>query len=267
MPPTKSKTSTPATPPKAALDGVERTVRILRAFEAGQELTLADVARAVSLSEATTLRYLSSLAHFGLVHRTPASRYRLGWEVFRLGQLAVANRVPRELILPVMERLLGRFNETVNLALREGDDIVIVEVLQGTRGLKKVNEVGQRDPWHASAVGKAFLSRLPSAERRALVERHGTPRLTENTITDLDALDADLDRTLERGYAIDDEEAEDDLTCVGAAITAANGQPLFALSVSFLTHRLGPDDLAVAGTAIVDAAAELQEQLGHVGTR
>jgi DNA-binding IclR family transcriptional regulator len=249
---------------KPVLEGVERTVRILRAFEADQELTLADVSRAVELSEATTLRYLSSLTQFGLVHRTAASRYRLGWEAFRLGQLAVANRVPRELILPVMERLLDRFNETVNLAIREGDDIVIVEVMQGTRGLKKVNEVGQHDPWHASALGKAFLSRLPSAERRALLERHEWSRFTTNTILDLDALERDLEDASARGYALDREEAEDDLTCVGAAVTAVNGQPLFALSVSFLTHRLRPDDLDVAGQAVAAAALELQRRLGHV---
>jgi IclR family acetate operon transcriptional repressor len=252
---------------KPVLDGVERTVRILRAFEAEQELTLADVARAVELSEATTLRYLSSLTHFGLVHRTPASRYRLGWEVFRLGQLAVANRVPRDLILPVMERLHERFNETVNLALREGDDIVIVEVLQGTGGIRKVNDVGQHDPWHASALGKAFLSKMPSAERRALLERNDWSRFTPHTIVDIDALERDLDEAARQGYALDREEAEDDLTCVGAAVTAINGQPQFAISVSFLTHRLGSDDLAVAGETVAAAALELQQRLGHVAAR
>src|SRR5215213_5916588 len=85
--------------PKASLDSVERTVRILRTFDAEHELTLADVARRSELNEATALRYLMSLCHFGLVERTPASRYRLGWEVFRLGQLAVANRVPRAIAL------------------------------------------------------------------------------------------------------------------------------------------------------------------------
>jgi IclR family acetate operon transcriptional repressor len=250
--------------PRPVLDSVDRTVRILRAFGAEEELMLADVARRAHLSEATALRYLSSLGHFGLVQRTPASRYRLGWEVFRLGQLAVANRFPREIALPVMERLLDEFNETVNIALREGDELVIVEVLQSTRGLKKVNEVGQLDPWHASALGKAMLARMPVAERHALVERHGLPRLTEHTITDLASLDEDLERSVERGYAIDDEEAEDELTCVGATVLGTSGEPLFALSVSFLKHRLQNRGLEYAGQAIAAAAQDLQNRLGYV---
>ena len=250
--------------PRPVLESVDRTVRILRAFGPDEELMLADVARRAGLSEATALRYLSSLGHFGLVQRTPTSRYRLGWEVFRLGQLAVANRFPREIALPVMEWLLDEFNETVNIALREGDDLVIVEVLQSTRGLKKVNEVGQLDPWHASALGKAMLARMPVAERHALIERHGLPRLTERTITDVAALDEDLERSLERGYAIDDQEAEDELTCVGAPVLDATGEPLFALSVSFLTHRLQDRGLDYAGQAIADAARELQDRLGYV---
>jgi IclR family acetate operon transcriptional repressor len=249
--------------PRPILDSVDRTVRILRAFGAEEDLMLADVARRAGLSEATALRYLSSLGHFGLVQRTPSSRYRLGWEVFRLGQLVVANRFPRELALPVMERLLDEFNETVNVALREGDDLVIAEVLQSTRGLKKVNEVGQHDPWHASALGKAMLARMPVAERHALVERHGLARLTKSTITDLAALDEDLERSLERGYAIDDEEAEDQLTCVAAAVVDATGEPLFALSVSFLKHRLEDRGLDYAGQALAAAARDLQERLGH----
>ncbi len=166
-----------------------------------------------------------------------------------------------------MERLLARFNETVNLAVREGDNVVIVEVLQGARGLKKINEVGQRDPWHASALGKAILAWMPSPERRALLQRHKRPRLTANTIVSLDELERDLNASRQRGYTLDLEEAEDDVTCVGSAVTGVNGRPIFALSVSFLTHRLEADDIDLAAEAITAAASQLEEMLGRGGAR
>jgi IclR family acetate operon transcriptional repressor len=169
--------------------------------------------------------------------------------------------VPRSDALPIMEDLLGRFNETVNLAYRKGDDVVIVEVLHGNRAVIKLNEVGQVDPWHASALGKALLSTMTPSERGSLIKRVGMPRLTPNTIVDADALESDLAESARRGYALDREEAEEDLTCVAAAVPTTSGAAQFALSVSFLTHRLKTRNLDEVGRAITDAAELLGKRM------
>jgi DNA-binding IclR family transcriptional regulator len=247
--------------PRKTLEGVERTVRILQVLRQHPETTLAEIARDVDLSEATVLRYLSSLTTFGFVERTPASRYHLGWEIFRLGQNVLDAQVPRAEALPVMEELLGHFNETVNLAYRKGDSVVIVEVLHGNRAIKKLNKPGQVDPWHASALGKALLSTMSARERQSLLSRTGLKAFTPNTIVDIDLLEADLSTSLERGYAIDREEAEEDLTCVGAAVPTPSGPSELALSVSFLSHRIKAADISKAGRAITAAAQRLGERL------
>jgi DNA-binding IclR family transcriptional regulator len=251
--------------PRKSLEGVDRVVKVLRMLESDDPLTLADVARRSELSEPTTLRYLSSLCVHGLVERTTSGRYRLGWELFRLGHQALAGRVPRDIAVPVMEQLREQFNETVNLALREGDALVIVEVLQSKRTLKPLNEVGQRDPWHASALGKAMLASMSEADRNALLDRSSLDRFTSQTIVDRRRLARELNATRERGYAIDHQEIEDDLTCVAAAVLGPTGTPSYAISVSFPTHRLEDHLLEHCGIAAQAAAAELRARLGFAG--
>src|SRR5262245_40993861 len=116
---------------------VDRVAAILGVFDGKPSWSLAEIARATGLSEPTALRYLSSLTKNGLVERDDAGRYRLGLRLFRLGQRALGDPDPRKVALPFMERLLERFEETVNLAMRHGDEIVIIEVIEGTRSIKK----------------------------------------------------------------------------------------------------------------------------------
>lgn len=243
------------------LIGVERTVRILQALEKAENANLADIARSTELNEATVLRYLTSLIPLGFVERVEGSRYRLGWEMFRLGQSALSGHVPREAVRPAMESLLAEYNETVNFATRKADEVVIVEVFEGSRAIKKISDVGQSDPWHASALGKALMATQDDDEWHRILERSGMPRLTPHTITTRDAMAKELKEVRARGFAIDHEEASEDLTCVAAVVPTQPGMPQFALSVSFLTHRLPEEGLLEAGARIVRAAEEIGRKI------
>lgn len=249
-------------PEKTSLIGVERTVRILQALEQAETANLADVSRTAGLNEATVLRYLTTLTSLGFVERQESGRYRLGWEVYRLGRRALEGHVPREAVRPTMEALRSEFNETVNLAYRKDDEVVVVDVLEGTRAVKKISDVGQSDPWHASALGKALMATDPDDQWRRLLDRVGMDRLTQHTITTVAAMAKEIAETRRRGYAVDHEESDEDLTCVAAVISTPPGMEQLAISVSFLTHRLPEDGLEIAGTRIVEAAREISRRLG-----
>lgn len=243
--------------PPTSLVGVERTVRILQAIGETDGTNLADLARAAKLSEATVLRYLNSLVSLGFVMRPTPNRYSLGWEVYRLGQRVTSGFIPRETVRPVLESLLAEFNETVNFAYRRGDEVVIAEVLEGHRAVKKLNDVGQIDPWHASALGKALMATMPDDEWRRLLDRAGMPKLTDHTLTTPAKMATELERTRGRGFAIDAEECDEDLTCAAAVVPTATDTARFAVSVSFLSHRLPSMGLEAAGVRVAEAAAEI----------
>ena len=245
------------------LGTIARASNVLELFVSpSRDWGVTEVAAELDLPKSNAHEILSSMAQAGLLQRTGSGRYRLGWELFRLGQIAVANRVPRQAALPVMEELLDQFNETVNLAVREGDSLVIVEALEGNRSLKRVTQIGQRDAWHASALGKAMLSLMSEDEERALLKRVGTPKLSANTLTSRAQIEGDLAKIRERGYAVDLQESEEDLTCFAAPIASPEGAPLFAISVSFVAFRVEEDEYEGIGGAVRDAAAKLRSRLG-----
>jgi DNA-binding IclR family transcriptional regulator len=254
---------TEARPEKGShLIGVERTARILNAVAEAESGNLTEIARRTELNEATVLRYLNSLASLGYIERFNTTQYRLGWEIFRLGQRAFSGQVPSEAILPTMERLMLEFNETVNFAANKERTVVIVEVVEGRRAVKKVSDVGQTDPWHASALGKALLATMPDSVWRDIVASAGLPELTPHTITSMKKMAAEIKEIRERGSAVDREEAAEELTCVAAAVPTVNGEPSrYALSISFLTHRLTPENLEHAGAQVIAGASEIARKV------
>ncbi len=163
-----------------------------------------------------------------------------------------------------MEDLLLEFNETVNFSMIKGDAVVIIDVLESRRGVKKANVVGQHDPWHASALGKCLRASMSDAEWRNIVGTSTLPAFTAQTITPVDELSEEIARTRDRGYAIDNEEADEELCCVAAAVPGRPGQtPEYALNVSFVTHRLAPDSVAQAGQQVQMAADKLVPNSGN----
>jgi IclR family acetate operon transcriptional repressor len=251
-----------------SLTAVDRAVRVLEALERQPRARLAQVARDAGLSDATALRYLSSLVAHDFVERdSDAGTYRLGMRLFRLGQRSLSERDPRAVALPYMERLHERFEETVNLAVRNGDDLVLIEVLQGSRSIRRGAALGDRDVWHASALGKAVLAQLPTPEAKDLLERHGYERMTVRTRGSWQEMSRDLTKIGQCGYAFEDREFDDESSCVGAAIFAGDGRAVYALSVSGPAGRFGRGRRVEIGEAVRDAAGEISELLGYTGAR
>jgi IclR family acetate operon transcriptional repressor len=253
-------------PRRRTLTAVDRAVKVLEALERRPRARLAQVARDAGLSDATALRYLNSLVAHDFVERDPESgAYRLGMRLFRLGQRSLSERDPRAVALPYMERLHARFEETVNLAVRSGDDLVLVEVLQGSRSIRRGAALGDRDMWHVSALGKAVLAHLPTEQARDILERHGYERMTARTRVSWQEMSRDLARTVQCGYATDDREFDDESSCVGSAILTGDGRPVYALSVSGPSGRFGRERRTEIGEAVREAAGQISELLGYVG--
>jgi IclR family transcriptional regulator, acetate operon repressor len=145
----------------------------------------------------------------------------------------------------------------------DGDRVVYVAQVPSRHSMRMFTEVGRRVHLHCTGVGKALLAQLPRETARELLERAGMPRRTPRTITDVDALMAELDRTSRQGYAVDDGEQEAGVRCVAVPVLGGPGQT--ALSVSGPEGRVTMESVPEVAELLRATAAELAAELRQHG--
>lgn len=248
---------------------VDRTMQLLGAVaeDGGRPKTLSEVARKAEMPEPTTLRYLATLTELGFVEHEQSGeqgRYRLGVALFALAERAIGNADIRGRALPHMQRLLERYEETVNLAVFRQRRLVIIEVLEGLRSIRQGARVGEQDRLRSTALGKAVLATYPDAEALELLRSEATVACTPRTIMkDRDML-RELKSIRTRGYAIDNEEGEVGLRCVGVAIPVHPGYA-FGLSISGPSHLFTKGVANEAGPLLCSIRDKLMGQLNTNG--
>jgi DNA-binding IclR family transcriptional regulator len=189
-------------------------------------------------------------------------RYRLGLKLFELGTKAVSQLDLRERARPFLERLVLETSETVHLCILDDSEVVYLDKVEPTRSVRMATSVGRRNPAHCTAVGKAMMAYLSDAQVEAIVRKQGLRAMTANTITSFVELKRELSAVRERGYAIDNEEIEEGVRCVGSVVRNFSGEPLAAISISAPAFRLTKDKVKGISQPVVAAADALSAELG-----
>lgn len=243
---------------------VDRVVDILEAFpRLGPELGVSDISRALGLKKATTHRLLASLLRRGLVAQDPVSRrYRLGIKLWELGSLATSQVDWVDRVKPYLQHLTDISGETTHLAVLNDGQVLYVDKVESSRSLRMPSQVGRRLPVHCTGVGKALVAFLPDEVLKGIVARRGLPPMTAHTVTDLGTLRSDLAVVRERGFAIDNEEIDEGLTCIAAPVRDHTSHVVAAISIAGPTSRLKPETIPVRAAQVVQAANEMSRALG-----
>jgi DNA-binding IclR family transcriptional regulator len=222
-------------------------------------VSLKILAAETGLHPSTAFRILGSMTENGFVERDQAGKYRLGSKLLQLGSRMHSKIDLRAEAKPVLEALRDRLGETVNLTVREGDEVVYIEKATPNRMMHVQQLVGSRAPLHVTAVGKMMLAMGGEEECRDYAGRTNLPAYTRNTLNRLEDLLSETRRLRELGYALDDEEAEIGVGCIGALVYDASGSVVAGLSVSAPMERRKD-----AWIPLVRAAAhKLSERLGY----
>lgn len=225
---------------KSSIQVIDRMVNLLDALARHPvPVNLKLLATETRLHPSTAHRILAVMVENRMVDRIEPGTYRLGMRLLELGGLVRSRINVRAEALPFMQELHGALKETVNLAVRQGDDVVYVERTSSNPSMMRVAQaLGARAPLHITAVGKVFLARDDADECRRYAERTGLRRFTDHSIGDLARLEAELAVVRRNGFALDNEEAEKGVSCMAAGILGDEGELVAGLSVSAPSDRL-----------------------------
>ncbi|MFD9333308.1 IclR family transcriptional regulator [Streptomyces sp. NPDC060028] len=226
----------------AAGSALEKSLRILEAVAApGGPHRLTDVTAAAAVPKSSTFRILASLVEQGFVRPEGDGRYGVGPRLRALSAL-VSGGEP-ESIEGILCELREATGQAVHLAVHSGESITYIRKLESAQPFRTASRVGMRMPLHTTAIGKSILAHLPAAEAAELIAATGLPRRTPNTLTTPQALHAELAAVRDRGFALDDEENEPTIRCVGAAILGPTGRPLGGVSVTTVTFLVSREEI------------------------
>jgi len=213
-------------------------------------------------SKSVSHRLLQSLVEAGYAEQLPdTDEYTLTSKPFTIGSTVINRNGLTEVALPVMERFLKETGETINLAVLEGCDVVFILKVEGEALLGANIRVGCRFPAHTTALGKALMAHLPQDELEKLLADLKLVQYTPNTVSTEEELLKELEKTRERGYAIDKEELSLAMRCVGAAIRDASGYPIAALSIAGPIGRFHHERLHELGELLSEAATDISKSL------
>ena len=230
----------PQSESKNSIQVIERMTRLLDALaDSSSPASLKHLAQRAALHPSTAHRILTAMVNDRMVERVEQGSYRLGMRLIELGNLAKTRVSVREHALPFIRELHAATGEAVNLSVRREDEIVYIERTSSGRALMRVvNVIGARAPLHITAVGKLFLAEDGAAGLREYARRTKLPGHTRNSLTSVGALEKDVDKVRRQGYAVDHEEAELGVRCIGAGIRDDDGALIAGLSISAPAERM-----------------------------
>lgn len=255
------------------VQSVERALTLLETLADAPDdgMTLTELGRVLGVSKSTAYSILQTMRARGFVADSGSGmqrRYRLGMALARLGDLVVSQHGLRDVAMPILRSLTDETGLTSRVAVLDEMFAVAIGRVDARQGVVRFTaDLGRHEHLHSSAVGKAMLSLLDEERVREIAAATGLPAKTPHTIVDADALIGDLASVRRRGYAIDDEEDNEGVFCVGAPVVDHSGQCPGAISATGLKLDLPAWRIEQLGETVREHAARISAELGApVGT-
>jgi DNA-binding IclR family transcriptional regulator len=243
-----------------ALDKAVAILELLATSET--ELTATEIHQELGIPKATAYMLLTVLDRHQMVKKNDQHRYTIGIKLYELGITYVSKLDVVKVARPFLEQLLNRTNLTAHLGAVYDHRVIFIDKLEPKSFIRFSTFPGMRSDIHMSSLGKAMAAHLAEDELDAIIVAVGLGTYTLNTITDRVAFEEELERIREQGYAVENEEGELGIRCVGAPIFDNTGRVIAAVSVTGLVSQIPEEDFPTLGQVVRETAESISSALG-----
>jgi DNA-binding IclR family transcriptional regulator len=251
---------------------VPSTMRAMRVLEflarSRRGASISEISRNLALPKSSTYLVLKTLEQGDYLQRSLQSgRYYFGSRLVSLSRKVLENLDLREVARPVLNRLMRQTGIIVHLAVLEGNEAIIIERWEPPGSGAGADWVGRRLDINCTGVGKALAAFLPAGQFEELITAKRFARHNENTIVTIGGLKRELAKVREQGYAVDDEEDELGVRCIGVPVFDGQQQTIGAISLAGTTEQISLDRVRTLAEALKRACAEISAQLAPLSRR
>ncbi len=242
---------------------VVKSMDLLNLFLHEPSLTLSELVSLSGMPKTSVHRMISSLEEMGFLNRDSSGAYSLGLVFLEFGQL-VADRLDiRKIAKPVMEELCREVDEAVQLIMRDGNEAIYVEKIEGTQTVRLYTAIGRRSPLYAGACARSILSFLPREEIETYIKQTELISIGSGTITDPEKLLQEIDASFQNGYTVSYSELENYTAAIGAPIFNHKRQVAAGISIAGFEARFTEDRLPYLTEKVKDAALQISRKIGY----
>lgn len=219
------------------LTTIQKSSEIIETVRELDGARVSELAGHTGIASSTVHSHLATLEELGYLVKE-GDTYHVGLRFLHLGGYACHRRPEFKLAKEKVEELAAETDERVQFIVEEHGRGIYLYTMTGANAVQVNARIGKQTQLHASAAGKAILANRPDSEVKRILDRHPPVAMTENTMTDVDALFEELDDIKNRGYSFNREESISGLRAIGVPVSDSDGSVVGALSISAPTNRM-----------------------------
>jgi DNA-binding IclR family transcriptional regulator len=251
-----------------SVPSIERALTVLELLTQSRKgFSISEVSRRLSLPKSSVHLILTTLERRGYLQKNSHSgKYHFGLKLVSLSRTAIESLELREEAKPFLETLMRKTGLTVHMAILERNEAVIIEKIQPLSLIQLATWIGRRMDVNCTGAGKVLIAYMPPDEFDKQIKFKGLAKHNHKTIVSLSKLRQELARIREMGYALDDEEDEIGLRCIGAPVFDNSATVVAAISVSGTTSQISLEQVPILARTVTRTAAAISSQLCYSKT-